>query len=57
MKVLRPIALAANTLFILWVLYNGIDDGFRDIGTVQGIVPITLVLLLILNLVLLLRRK
>jgi hypothetical protein len=26
---LRWIALAGNVLFILWVLYNGIDEGFR----------------------------
>jgi hypothetical protein len=57
MKELKYIAFAGNTLFILWILYNGIDDGFRDIGSIQGIVPIVLVFLLALNLILLWRQK
>ena len=55
MKQLRFIALFGNIIFILWILYNGVDEGFRDIATVQGIVPIVLILLLILNFTLLWR--
>jgi hypothetical protein len=57
MKMLKYIALVGDGLFILWILYNGIDEGFRGINTIQGIVPLTLILLLILNLVLSWRAK
>jgi len=57
MKQLKYLALSGDIIFILWIVYNGIDEGFKDIGTIQGIVPITLVLLLILNIALLWRPK
>jgi hypothetical protein len=50
----KYIAIAGNVLFILWVTYNGIDEGFR--GTlVQQVSYIGLMLLLVLNTVLILR--
>jgi hypothetical protein len=50
-KLFRNIALAGNILFVLWMLYNGINEGFR--GTAYQIMSyIGLTLLLGLNSVL-----
>jgi hypothetical protein len=52
----KCIAIAGNALFILWGTYNGIDEGFS--GTlVQKASYVGLVLLLVLNTVLILRRE
>ena len=52
----KYLAIAGNVLFILWVTYNGIDEGFR--GTrVQIASYVGLMLLLVLNTVLILRRE
>ena len=52
----KYLAIAGNVLFILWVTYNGIDEGFR--GTrVQIASYVGLMLLLALNTVLILRRE
>lgn len=49
---LKYAAIAGNILFILWILYNGIDEGFK--GTVYGIVSyVGLILLLAINSILL----
>lgn len=56
MKELRYIAIASNTLFILWVIYNAIDSGFQDIGSLQNILPIGLAILLLLNIFLLIKK-
>jgi len=48
-------AVAGNVLFILWMTYNGIDEGFK--GTVyQKLSYIGLTMLLVLNSFLLLRK-
>ncbi len=53
---LKYLAIAGNVLFILWVTYNGIDEGFS--GTlVQKSSYIALMLLLVLNTVLILKNK
>jgi len=53
---LKYLAIAGNILIILWVTYNGIDEGFQ--GTlVQKASYLCLVLLLILNTVLILRNR
>ncbi len=57
MKPLKLFVLGANAVFILWILYNAIDDGFRDITGIQGIVPLALMFLLIVNFLLLWRLK
>ncbi len=57
MKSLKPVAIVGNTLYILWIVYNGVDEGFRAVGSVQAIALIGLVLLLALNLFLLRKRK
>lgn len=47
-KLFRNLALAGNIFFVLWMLYNGIDEGFR--GTAYQIMSyISLTLLLALN--------
>jgi len=52
LKNFRLIAIVGNILFILWISYNGIDEGFR--GTPLQIVSyISLLVLLMLNITLL----
>ncbi|HEY9151607.1 MAG TPA: hypothetical protein VIN60_01885 [Anaerolineales bacterium] len=52
----KYVAIAGNVLFILWVTYNGIDEGFS--GTrVQIASYVGLMLLLSLNTVLILRKE
>jgi len=47
-KLLRYIAVAGNIIFFLWILYNGINDGFQ--GTrVEFVSCISLMILLLLN--------
>jgi hypothetical protein len=51
-KVFRYIAIAGNVIYVLWILANGINEGFK--GTIVEIVSyIGLLLLLTLNTVLL----
>jgi len=53
-NLLKYLAIAGNVLFILWVTYNGIDEGFS--GTlVQKVSYVGLMLLLALDTVLILR--
>ncbi len=53
---LKYLGIAGNVLFILWVTYNGIDEGFS--GTlVQKASYIGLMLLLALDTVLILRKE
>jgi hypothetical protein len=49
---LKYLAVTGNILFILWLLYNGIDEGFRA-SAYQLMSYIGLTLLLLLNSVLL----
>ena len=52
----KYLAIAGNVLFILWVTYNGIDEGFG--GTlVQKVSYVGLMLLLVLDMVLILRKE
>jgi hypothetical protein len=55
-RILRYGAVSGNAVYFLWVLRNGINEGFRKIGTVQGVALCGLMVLLILNIVLLTRR-
>jgi DMSO/TMAO reductase YedYZ heme-binding membrane subunit len=56
MKYLIYLAIAGNILYILWVTYNGIDEGFSG-SPVQMISYIGLMALLILNITLLAKRN
>jgi len=54
--ILFYIALIGDVAYILFLLYNGIDDGFKF--NLQSIAPIGMIILLILNIILLfLKRK
>lgn len=49
---IRYVAIFGNVMFILWITYNGIDEGFK--GTIyQKISYLGLTILLTLNIVLL----
>jgi hypothetical protein len=45
---LKYLAVAGNSLFILWLLYNGMDEGWRG-SPYQIVSYIALVFLLLLN--------
>jgi len=52
----RYIAIAGNVIYVLWILVNGISEGFK--GTIVQIVSyVGLLLLLTLNTVLLFRKE
>jgi len=57
MKSLKPIALIGNAAFILWIAYNGIDEGSRQVGKMEAISLTGLLILLALNFVLLWKSK
>ena len=57
MKLLKNLALIGDALYAFWILYNGIDEGFRAIRTVEAVALIGLVVLLILNIILLRKSK
>jgi hypothetical protein len=52
----RYAAIAGNVVYVLWILRNGIDEGFAG-GLVQFVSMIGLMLLLALNAVLLWHRE
>ncbi|HKI77961.1 MAG TPA: hypothetical protein VKA26_05440 [Ignavibacteriaceae bacterium] len=50
-KFIKSIAIAGNILFVLWILFNGINEGFK--GTVYAVISyLGLILLLSLNTIL-----
>lgn len=57
MRSLQYIALFGNAIYILWISYNAIDEGFRGVGNVQAVSLGGLVCLLILNIFLLRKRN
>ena len=46
---LRYLAIAGNIVFVLWILYNGIDEGFQATAPTQILLYIGMMLLLSLN--------
>jgi len=56
-RLLRYFALIGNAAYILWILRNGVDEGFQGLGTVEAVSMIGLVILLILNFGLLYKRR
>jgi hypothetical protein len=56
MKALTYLALCGNILFILWMLYNGIDEGFAGSTGPQIASYVGLTILLVLNSALILRK-
>ena len=57
MKSLRLLTIIGNILFIFWIVYNGIDEGAIGVNRVEAAALTCLVILLVLNTVLLLRRR
>ena len=55
-KIIHYIAITGNVFYFLWILYNGINEGFANIGTVQGVSLIGLMVLLIFNILLFFRK-
>ena len=47
----RCVAILGNLFYILWILYNGIDEGFSA-TIIQKVSYIGLIILLILNIIL-----
>jgi hypothetical protein len=56
-KIFLYLVIIGNMAYILFLLYNGIDEGFRDIGSIQSIAPIGMIFLLILNIFLLYHQR
>jgi len=55
-KILKYLAIFGNIIYILWILYNGINEGFS--GKIVEIVSCAgLVLLLIINIALIYHQK
>jgi len=54
-KPLKLLAIAGNIIFILWIVYNGIDEGSRSVGRVEILSLSALVCLLLLNIYLIWR--
>ena len=54
-KLLSWFAIAGNILFVLWILYNGINESFQG-TTIEKISYLTLIGLLAVNAFLLLRK-
>lgn len=50
------LAIAGNILFVLWILYNGINENFQG-TTIEKISYITLMGLLAVNALLLIRKN
>ena len=50
------LAIAGNILFVLWILYNGINESFQG-TTIEKISYITLMGLLAVNALLLIRKN
>ena len=53
---LRSIAIFGNMVYVLWILYNGINEGFRA-NLVSIVSYVGLICLLILNIYLLSKRQ
>ena len=55
-SLLRSLAIVGNIVFVLWILINGINEGFKGTN-VEKFSYITLMGLLTVNAFLLIRRK
>ena len=57
MKNLARLTIAGDALFILWILYNAVDERGQGIHMVEAAALSGLVVLLVLNILLLLKRR
>ncbi len=58
-EAIKWLVIFGDMVYILFLLYNGIEEGLKDVGSVRSIAPTGMVFLLILNIILLcdLKRK
>ena len=56
-NLIKYFVIIGDVAYILFLLYNGIDEGFKDIGSVQSIAPVGMIFLLVLNIFLLFHMK
>ena len=56
MKFLTALAIVGNIVYVLWITYNGLDEGFSG-SAVQSVSYIGIMLLLALDAVLLIRKS
>jgi len=56
-KTFHNIAVLGDIVYILWVFYNGINEGFKNIQSVQAVSLLGLIILLGLNIILLYNKK
>ena len=58
LDVIGSVAVFADCLYILWILYNAVDDKFSSVGSIESIVLSSLIFLLLFNILSIhLRRK
>ncbi|MDD4902299.1 MAG: hypothetical protein PHE24_04120 [Patescibacteria group bacterium] len=57
LKAVRYLVIGGDMIYILWILYNGLNEGWRDIASVQAVVLLGLIILLGLNIILIYRRS
>lgn len=57
MKLFKNLAIAGNFMYILWILYNGVNEFGVKVTAVHITAYIGIIVLLILNIFLLSRRK
>jgi len=56
-KYLQFTVICLNGLYLLWILYNAVAEGFKGINSVQGVAMLGLMVLLVLNIFLLASGK
>jgi hypothetical protein len=56
-KLFSILVIIMNAIYILWLLYNGMNEGFKNILSVQGIATLGMVVLLLLNIFLLVYKS
>lgn len=57
MNLFKNLAIAGNFLYILWILYNGVDEFSAKVTVVHVTAYIGIIVLLIINIFLLSRKE
>ena len=56
-KILSLIAVLGDIVYILWILYNAVDEGFKNIRSIEAVALGGLIILLLINIKLINERK
>ncbi|HAW51074.1 MAG TPA: hypothetical protein DCX54_01915 [Flavobacteriales bacterium] len=56
LKYVAPVVVAGNVVFVLWILYNGINEGFAGTN-IEKISYVTLMMLLLANAIIIYRKQ